>query len=126
MPSPRQLAGARLEQLALAHLQAHGLALIQPNFRARFGEVDLVMQEGPDVVFVEVRHRRSADYGGAAASVSRAKQQRVRRAAQLWLMRRYGSKGWPNCRFDVVAFDGVESTAGDPGGLKLNWIRAAF
>lgn len=127
MPSPRQLAGARLEQLAQAHLEHQGLELVQRNFRARFGELDLVMRDGAEIVFVEVRHRRRSDYGDAAASVTPVKQRRLRRAAQLWLLKTYGSRQWPVCRFDVIAFDGAAPSTGDAGSaLSLQWIRAAF
>ncbi len=72
--------------------------------------------DGAEWVFVEVRARGQARYGGAAASVGWRKQQRVARAAQLYLLRRFGQSPWPACRFDVVAFEADEP----------HWIRAAF
>jgi putative endonuclease len=118
MPSPRQRTGSAVEARALEHLRAAGLHLLERNFQARAGELDLVMREGAEIVFVEVRARVRADYGGAAASVTPAKQQRVRRAAQLWLQRHHGSGSWPPFRFDVVAVEGERA--------ELNWIRGAF
>jgi hypothetical protein len=63
------------------------------------------MRDGAVTVFVEVRYRRSASYGDAAASVTQ-KQQRLLKAARLWLCRQNGSFETVDCRFDVVAFTG--------------------
>lgn len=89
-------------------LEARGLTLIERNFRCPAGELDLILRDGRAVVFVEVRQRASASHGGAAASVTPAKQRRLIRAAQRWLQQRgvRGSAAMPPCRFDVVAIDG--------------------
>ncbi len=82
--------------------------------RARGAEVDLVMREpGGTLVFVEVRARSSRAQGGAAASVTHAKQRRIVLAAQHFLMR---FAVLPACRFDVVAIDDGQ----------LTWLQAAF
>ncbi|MEZ5661531.1 MAG: YraN family protein [Burkholderiaceae bacterium] len=113
----RQRRGDDGESRALAHLQAAGLALIERNSASRLGEIDLLMTDTDGTwVFVEVRVRRSSAFGGAAASVGRAKQLRVRRQAEALLKRRFGDRRWPPCRFDVCAIEGDE----------LNWIRDAF
>ena len=109
----RQLAGDAGEDAALLHLQKHGLTLVERNFSCRGGELDLVMRDGATVVFVEVRRRASGAYGGAAATIGRAKQARLLVAANTWL-RRYRMP--PPCRFDVVAIDGV----------LLTWLRNAI
>ncbi|HWP19061.1 MAG TPA: YraN family protein [Burkholderiaceae bacterium] len=108
------------EVRALAHLERAGLRLVERNYRLaggphrRAGEVDLIMRDRDGtLVFVEVRQRRSTAHGGAAASVSWAKRQRIIRAAQHYLMRLATP---PPCRFDVVAIDGE----------RLEWLRAAF
>ncbi len=112
--------GDRAEDRALAHLQRHGMALECRNYRLAGGpqqrgaEIDLVMRaRDGTLVFVEVRARRNTGAGGAAASVSAAKQQRLLRAAQHYLLR-YAVL--PPCRFDVVALDGE----------TLTWLPAAF
>ncbi|MBT9527663.1 MAG: YraN family protein [Rhizobacter sp.] len=113
-------AGDDAEARALAHLARHGLKLVQRNYRvaagprARGGEVDLIVRD-PDgtLVFVEVRLRRTASHGGAAASVTGSKQRRVIYAAQHYLLQ-FASP--PPCRFDVVAIDGD----------SLQWLKAAF
>lgn len=112
----RQRIGQQAEARARAHLEAAGLAFIAANVRYRVGELDLIMRDGQTVVFVEVRARASAAWGGAAASVDGRKQQRIMHAAQLWLQAHCGRYGLPACRFDVVAIE-----AG-----RLNWIRQAF
>jgi len=108
------------EALALAHLQRQGLVLVERNYRvaagphARGGEVDLILRERDGTLaFVEVRRRGAASHGGAAASVSPAKQRRIVYAARHYLLR-FASP--PPCRFDVVALDGE----------RIIWLRAAF
>ena len=95
-----------LENLALAHLQSAGLKLLVRNWRGGGGELDLVMQEGPVLVFVEVRARSSARFGGAAASIGAGKCRRLRQAAEAFLLTR--SRPLPPCRFDAVCFEGSD------------------
>ncbi len=111
MPQTEQQRLGRLgEDRALAHLLQHGLVLVERNFLCKAGEIDLIMQHGAHLVFVEVRRRAGSRYGGAAASVTPAKQRRLIHAAQFYLLR-YPSL--PPCRFDLVAIDGE----------KLSWIQ---
>jgi putative endonuclease len=109
--------GDAAEDQALRWLQARGLRLLQRNYRTPGrggGEIDLIVQAADGtVVFVEVRQRSRSDFGGAAASISAAKRQRIIRAAHHFLLR------WPHlppARFDVVALDGE----------GLQWLQAAF
>lgn len=113
--------GDAAEALALAHLQARGLRLLTTNFRTPGrggGEIDLVMR-APDgtVVFVEVRQRSSAQFGGAGASISAVKQRRIIFAARHYLMRLAST---PPCRFDVVLVQGAAGTQ------ELEWLQGAF
>jgi putative endonuclease len=108
--------GAKAEQWAARHLQQQGLRPIAQNYRGRFGEIDLIMQDGPSLVFIEVRLRRNADFGGAAASIDSRKQQRIIRTAQQYLA---GLKRIPPCRFDVVLMD-------DAQGHNVQWLKNAF
>jgi putative endonuclease len=109
-------AGAAAEALALRHLQAQGLRLLQRNWRTRGGELDLVMEDGEDLVIAEVRARSRADFGGAAASIDSRKRGRIVNAARAFLAAhpRYHSRP---VRFDIVAIE--------PGG-RIDWIRNAF
>jgi putative endonuclease len=113
----KQKVGDAGEDQALRHLQLQGLTLAERNFRCKGGEIDLVMQEGSMLVFVEVRKRKASEpaarFGGAAASIGRAKQRRLVVAAEVYLKR---FRMPPACRFDVVAIDGGE----------LSWLKNAF
>jgi putative endonuclease len=111
--SEKQRQGRRGEDEALAHLCLHGLTLVERNFSCRGGEIDLIMQDGKVLVFVEVRQRADLRHGGAAASVTPAKQRRLIIAAQFYLLRR---KVLPLCRFDVIAIDGA----------ALRWLKNAI
>ncbi|MFJ1253806.1 YraN family protein [Cupriavidus sp. CuC1] len=114
--SPTQARGARAESRALDYLEGQGLALVVRNYRCKGGEIDLIMREADGtLVFVEVRQRASRAYGGAAASVTPAKQRRVLLAA-AHLAAQAGQGFEPRCRLDVVALE--------PG--RLEWIRDAF
>lgn len=118
-PTPRQLRGQHAEDLALAHLQRQGLRLVLRNYRCRLGEIDLVLLDGSTLVLAEVRYRSSGSHGGAAASVTHIKQQRLIRAAQHLLMTRHDLRRYP-VRFDVLA---VSPAADQP---RIDWIRQAF
>ncbi len=108
--------GAEAEELACAWLQARGLRLRERNYRSRRGEIDLIMQDGDQLVFVEVRYRRNNRYGSAAESVTAAKQARLISAASQYLQNQSGTLA---CRFDVLALSGLE-------GERVDWIRDAF
>lgn len=115
--------GSAAEHAAEQWLHRHGLSTVARNFRCRLGEIDLVMQERGQLVFVEVRRRRRDDFGGAAASVTRAKQQRLIRAAQVFLAQQ---PRWRDaaCRFDVLAARAIGNAPGDE--LEWQWLRDAF
>jgi len=111
--SAKQAQGQAWEVVARRHLEQHGLTLIEANFTCKGGEIDLIMRDGDTVVFVEVRQRADRSRGGAAASITPAKQARLTIAAQVYLMR---YRSTPPCRFDVVAIDGD----------RLDWLRNAI
>ena len=115
----RRARGDAVETAALAHLQVHGMQLLARNVQARGGELDLVMLDGNVVVFVEVRYRASAAFGGGIASVDARKRRKLVHAAQVFLMQhpRYAQAA---CRFDVV------DASGDPSAPHLQWLRDAF
>ena len=95
-------AGRAAEDAAAALLRGKGMTVVERNFRAKVGEIDLVAKDKDEIVFVEVRARASSSFGGAAASVGGAKRRKLIKAAQLWLQ----ARSWTGpCRFDVVAVD---------------------
>ena len=105
------------EDAALAHLQKQGLKLVERNYRTPGrggGEIDLILRERDgSLVFVEVRSRSTAEFGGAGGSIGAIKQQRIVLAARHYLMRFAAP---PPCRFDVVLVQ----------GQTLEWLKAAF
>ncbi len=111
----RKKLGNDAEQQACKYLLSQGLTLVEKNFSIKAGEVDLIMRDGETLVFVEVRYRKNVDFGGAAASVTPKKQQRIIKAALT-----YQQKHAPqsSMRFDVVAIEGDNK--------ELNWISSAF
>lgn len=111
----RRATGDRFEGAARSFLETRGLRFVRANFLCRHGEIDLVMRDGDTLVFVEVRYRRGAAFGGALASITAAKRRRIVSAAHVWLTGRPRDALRP-CRFDVVAFEGAQ----------VVWIPAAF
>ena len=109
--------GDAAEDKALAFLRTRGLRLVARNYRTPGrggGEIDLVVRERDGtLVFVEVRKRAGAAYGGAAASIGWQKQRRIVFAARHYLMRLAAE---PPCRFDVISMEGG----------SIQWMRAAF
>jgi putative endonuclease len=107
-------AGARAEDQALHFLVSHGLELAQRNYRCRMGEIDLILRDGKTVVFVEVRMRRGRVFGGAAESITTAKQAKLIATARHYLA---GKRPTPPCRFDAVLIE---------AGAEPVWIKDAF
>lgn len=112
-------AGENAEQAACDFLLAKQFKLIERNVRYPFGEIDLLMQDGKELVFVEVRFRRNQQFGGGVESVTLSKQKKMENAAQAWLS---SHRQWANagCRFDVVAIDWHQDA------FRIDWIKAAF
>ncbi len=111
--------GFDAETIAQAQLQNAGLSLIARNVRFAFGEIDLIMRQDSTLVFVEVRMRNSAQFGGALQSVDRSKRRRIARAAQAFLQKNQQYLAWP-CRFDVVAIGPTSDQA------QIDWQQGAF
>lgn len=116
MEPPNLKLGRDAEKHAREFLTRRKLSAVCSNYRTRFGEIDLIMQDGDTLVFIEVRYRRSGAYGNAAESVGSDKQARITRCAHEF-MKTHDHDG--PARFDVVTFD---------GGVfqKPNWIKNAF
>ncbi len=114
-----QARGGAAEAAAERFLGRHGVTVLGRNVRCRGGEVDLICLDRGTVAFVEVRLRSNPHFGGAAASITVTKQQRVVLAARWWLAgagRRYAD--YP-CRFDAALLSCVDDAA-------VEWIRGAF
>ena len=107
--------GAAAEALAEQFLSRQGLRVVARNYRCRGGEIDLVCEDGRTVVFVEVRLRSRADFGGAAASITGHKQRRIVLAARHYL----AAQPERPCRFDAVLLDSLDAG-------RIQWLRNAF
>ena len=113
---PRAAAGARAEDLAADFLSRRGLAIVARNFRRRVGEIDVIARDGDVLVFVEVRLRTRAGWGGAAESITAAKQARLLAAANAYLAT---LSAVPPCRFDAVLLDGLDAA-------RITWLRGVL
>jgi putative endonuclease len=109
------VAGNTAEQLAATFLQKKGLTLLERNFRCAHGEIDLIMRDGKTLVFVEVRLRSNTNFGGAAMSITRSKQQKLTRTAERYLQ----IHGDTTCRFDAILMQSADLNA-------VEWIQNAF
>ncbi len=116
----RRWLGRGGELLALVWLTVTGHRLLDRNWRCSAGELDLVVERSGEVVFVEVKTRSSAAFGGAVAAVDRRKQERMVRAAEIYCST-HDLNDRP-CRFDVMA---IQRSARFPW-LRIERIRDAF
>lgn len=107
--------GERAEVQAKHYLQEQGLSIVAENWHCPYGEIDLIAQQDDMLIFVEVRKRRSMHYGGAAASVTPAKQRKLLLTAQAYLAQ-HDPQGRLAARFDVLAYT----------GSAVQWIQDAF
>ena len=111
--------GGQWERHAEAYLHRRGLKTVARNFNCRVGEIDLVMEDGECLVFMEIRYRENSRFGSGAETVTRAKQRRIICAAQKYLQLHRNRATQP-CRFDVI------SLGNEQGKLTAEWIRNAF
>lgn len=117
--APHLAAGQAAENLALEYLQRRGLRLLTRNYRCYFGELDLVMTHGRELIIVEVRYRRRDDLVSALVSIGPRKRARILRAAQHYLQSHTARAEQP-LRFDVVTVTGPQQAA------QLKWLQGAF
>jgi putative endonuclease len=118
MAEPLHQVGRAGEEAAVRHLERMGYRIVERNYRCRFGEIDLIAQDGGVLVFIEVKTRRSRAFGPAALAVTRDKQRRLIKASQAYLSRKGGAQGV--CRYDVVTIQ-IEA-----GVSHIEVIRDAF
>ena len=102
-PDSRRI-GQEAERQATEFLRRRGFRILETNVRFTVGELDIVAEDGPSLVFVEVRARHSTQYGSPEESVTFKKQRRVYRAAEMYLQTRNLKQDRP-MRIDVVAID---------------------
>ena len=125
----RKNIGDQSETIAKQYLEQQGLTYITSNFRCRRGEIDLIMKDQYQLVFIEVRYRSQNNYGTAADTITRKKQKKVILAAHYYL-HKYQLTERVSCRFDTVtvqAFPQMPNT-GVVGDKKyeIQWLQDAF
>jgi putative endonuclease len=106
--------GESAEEQAHKFLIAKGLKPVCRNYRCKQGELDLIMTDQQTLVIIEVRFRKTDQYGSAVESVTRAKQSRIIAATHIYLS---SQKADRPVRFDVVAIS---------GNSNVEWIQNAF
>jgi len=102
----------------MEYLEGKGLTLLTRNYHCRRGEIDIIMQDGNFLVFIEVRYRKNDHFGSAAESVTRQKQQRLLTTADYYLQNEKQSAD-NACRFDVITLSGQQYP-------QIEWIKDAF
>jgi putative endonuclease len=110
--------GLNGEQAAAAYLKKKGFKIIQANYRVAGAEVDIVASTGDILCFVEVKTRKTCDYGAPEAFVTRAKQLKIIRAAKIFSARKPYREY--RVRFDVV------SVLHDDGAMACDHLESAF
>ena len=118
MTHERQKTGQLGEDAAVRFLQAKGYKILERNFRCSFGEMDIIARQGDELVFIEVRSRRSEGFGDPAESVGAVKQRKLSRIALHYLQKHdlLDTKA----RFDVL---GIRVR---PEGQEIELVRDAF
>jgi putative endonuclease len=112
--------GQKTEQLAAEYLIAKALVLRDRNFKNRQGEIDLIMQEQATIVFVEVKYRKNASFGGAISAITTRKQQKIKQCAAFYLQQLGLNEYNTPCRFDVITLQG------DVCAPQITWLKNAF
>ncbi|SEG54496.1 putative endonuclease [Nonomuraea solani] len=110
--------GKQGEQLAVTYLEAKGMRVIERNWRCRHGEIDIIAEDGPTLVVVEVKTRSGRSHGTALESVRPAKLARLRMLAAQWLSAQPHT--YETVRVDVIA---LERFAGD---FALRHVQGAI
>ena len=116
--------GEYTENLACRFLENKGLKLIEKNFNCRVGEIDLIMKDADNLVFVEVRYRRSNNFGSGAESITASKQLKLVKTALLYLQQHEKLNKYPS-RFDVISITGFIETD-NINKINFDWIENAF
>ena len=119
MTQAKDAVGAYGERVAMAHLVEQGMVVLDRNWRSRTGEIDIVLRDGTDLVFCEVKTRRGGRFGTPAEAVDAGKVRRLRRLAAEWLAQ--SGLRVPTVRFDVVSVHPQPA-----GAARVEHLRGAF
>lgn len=120
MDTPRQQLGREGELLARHHLESLGYKILGTNFSTRYGEIDLVAQNGKNIYFVEIRSRLGNRYGTALESIDAQKVRHIRRSTESLLVDHAEWQGLVPF-LSVIAIDGDEN-----GNINLEFLPDAI
>jgi putative endonuclease len=95
--------GAKGEEIAVRYLKSRGYRIVELNYRIRLGEIDIIAEQGDDLVFVEVKTRSGTRFGSPFESVTKQKQKQLSKVA-LEYINKQGCQNRP-ARFDVVGIE---------------------
>jgi putative endonuclease len=108
MTLKRKELGAKGEEIALRYLKSRGYRILERNYRIKFGEIDIIAEQGDNLVFIEVKTRSDNHFGSPFESVTTQKQKQLSKVALEYISK----QDWHNrpARFDVV---GIELQEGE-------------
>lgn len=112
--------GKKGEKLAIQYLQEKGFTILERNFRAPWGEIDIIAREKSALCFIEVKTRKTLRFGHPYEYVNKKKQQKIILTAQTFLSKK--NLHSEEIRFDVVSIHIPE----EKGGPNIELIRNAF
>ena len=118
MSHQKQKLGEKGEAIAARHLKKKGYRIIEKNYRTKLGEIDIIAKDKDTLVFVEVKSRRSWQFGNPKAAVTPQKQRKISMVALHYLKTTHRSN--VSARFDVAA---VTITRDKP---QIEIIKNAF
>lgn len=116
--------GQQAELIAKNYLQQQGLHFVTANYHCRRGEIDLIMQDNNQVVFVEVKYRNCNNFGSAVEMIPKTKQQKIIFTAQHFL-HRHNITEKVSSRFDIVSIDN-KITNDASKDHQITWLKNAF
>lgn len=111
-----RLQGNHYESIAKDYFIKLGCDVIVANYHAPCGEIDLIIKEGTELAFIEVKYRKNNAFGGAIYAVNKSKQNKIIKTAQHYLAKNKNYAKMP-CRFDVLCINGQ---------LEVEWFKSAF
>lgn len=126
--STTQQQGQLAEELACQYLQQKGMKLLERNYHCRFGELDLIMQDKQNLVFIEVRYRSNQAFGTGAETVTSNKQSKLVKTAAAYLQQHVKLAKYP-ARFDVISMSGQlqhPAASNELDKINIEWIENAF
>lgn len=119
-PVTTKAKGDLTEQFAQLYLAEQGLTPVDKNVHCRQGEIDLVMKDQEIYVFIEVKYRKNAAFGGAISAIPLSKQKKIKHSISFYLNQSGLNEHDTPCRIDIIALEG------DITNPQVTWLKNAF